>query len=205
MGIFSEVLLGNADKVLDACKRINYNGIINHDPSDVATLKEVLVDLSITANQPGESQSKPSESADGSVTNQVERGEQLNSGAGVVMESKEDIMARRENIAKHLDDEGFAERIGNVYNSFAEKRISTLDQIPHRRGLPPFDVVIAPDFAPVAGLHGVFISEKDVMSIILASEGGGESGWEIIKQKPYKTPEEMIELVTLVAAGFDLP
>jgi hypothetical protein len=199
VGNFSEVLLSNADKVIAACKSLDYQGIIEHKPAEVEKLKSVLRNLSICARRAGESLDDYARRQERQRTDTRSQAKDER-----VVESKKDIQARQQRIIEHLNHEGFNERIGKVYNSFSKSRSSAFNQVPHRRGLPPFDIVLAPDFAPVAGLHGIFITADEVMSVILASEGQSNSDWEIMKRKPYHSSTEMVELVTLVAAGFDL-
>lgn len=42
-----------------------------------------------------------------------------------------------------------------------------LGKLSHYRGLRRFELVIAPDFTPVSGLHGIFIAGNTVRAIVL--------------------------------------
>lgn len=205
MSKFSTHILDQADLVASACKTLNFKKIVAHDPAEVEKLKSVIKDLSIaTAAEMDEDladYAKP-------VADAVAQGRPAANKAAPAeqtIESKDVVIARRQALIEDLNKEGFNDRIGKVYNSFSSERTITFKQVPHRRGLPPFDLVLAPDFAPVAGMHGIFLNGTEVMSIILAADSNGESEWHILKRKTFNDPDEMLELVTLIAAGFDLP
>ena len=110
----------------------------------------------------------------------------------------------KDDIMQALALKGFASRAGLVYNSFSDSRTLAFDQAHHRRGVPPFEVVVAPDFAPVSGMHGVFISTTEIMSVILPSDKAN-ADWQILKRKSFNCRKEMMDYLSLIAAGFDLP
>ena len=112
--------------------------------------------------------------------------------------------ARRQDITRALVREGFDARLAKVYCSDTVSRSLAFKSVPHRYGLREFDMVIAPDFCPQAGMHGIFIGRKEVYSAILVNPAE-RNDWRVLKQGPYQTLDEMVELVTLLAAGFDLP
>lgn len=177
------------EKVLAALKGLNYRGVARHSASDVEQLKAVLEQLGIYP---------PDESL------QDYASEQALPRSAPAQYDEEQAQQLLKEINRQLDDEGFGERLGCVYDSFAQNRRSPFNDMP-RRGLPSFNLVVAPDFAPVAGLHGVFISDTEVMSIILPAEVQQARGdWEIVKRKSFKDAEQMMDIVTLITAGFDL-
>ena len=181
----SEKVFNSADRVASASKGLNYQRIIAHDKAEVDKLNKVLRDLDIDRG---------------------DRDGVTHSDRGATRSPDMSLSAvRRKQMEERFEQEGFGDRLNRVYNSFAKDRTISIKQIPHSRGLPPYDMVVAPDFAPVAGLHGIFISGNQVMSIILPSETQAFGEWHIVKQKSFSTIEDMIEVVTLVAAGFDLP
>lgn len=205
MSTFSTQILDQADLVASACKTLNFKKIVAHDSTEVEKLKLVIKDLSIaTAAQMDEDLADYAKPAGGNAA-QGSAAAKTAAPAAQTIESKEALMARRQALIEDLSKEGFNDRVGKVYNSFSSERTITFKQVPHRRGLPPFDLVLAPDFAPVAGLHGIFLKDNEVMSIILAADGSGDSEWHILKRKTFNDSDEMLELVTLIAAGFDLP
>ncbi len=177
-----------AGMVISASRSLDYGRIRDHDPEAVARLQEVLVQLRIH-----------SAGASDSLTDYA------SPQTGPSGDDGEDATAqRRETLVNSLSAEGFAERIDHAYNSFSKDRMTPIDRVPHHRGLPPYDLVLAPDFAPLSGLHGIFITANKVMSLVLPSDIQPSGDWQLLREKSFSTAEEMVEIVTLVAAGFDL-
>jgi hypothetical protein len=194
----SQDLLQQANAVLAASKTLDYTKITKHDPPEVAKLMAVLSELNIEV--------EPSTAAPVS--------ERVTSGNGAGADFKPAVhqpgggdnpMANREEITAVLNKEGFSDRLAAVYNSLSPSRKTSFLQIPHRRGIPPFAVVVAPDFSPITGFHGIFISSSELMSITLAAENQTEAEWLVVKRKSFDGMEEMAEVLTLMAAGFDIP
>ena len=186
----SDELLNQLGKVVSASRSLDYELIIAHDKQEVAKLNRVLEILQI----------HPAAS-DESLENYARK--QTSSSAGPAAASA--LEERRRALLEPLAEEGFAERVDKVYNSFSSERTTPIDKVPHQRGLPPYDMVLAPDFAPLAGLHGIFISGDTIMSVILPSDTQPSGEWQIVKKKRFASMEEMADMVTLIAAGFDLP
>ena len=201
----SEDILSQADVLLAASQHLDYPGIIAHKPMAVEKLKAVISDLRINSGGSSELLSDYASKQAGPGGSQAQRAPPAADKGGRVAESEGAIKVRRQAMTQRLSGEGFADHIGCVYNSFSQSRSTPFNQVPHRIGLPPFDVVVAADFSPVAGMHGVFISANEIMSIILPSEGGGATSWQVLSKKGFQNEEEMLEYVTLIAAGFDVP
>ncbi|WP_145999066.1 hypothetical protein [Oceanicoccus sp. KOV_DT_Chl] len=206
MKSFSSVILEKADQLLAASKSLDYDRIALHEPEEVEKLQTVLASLQITKK-------RISESLDQYANKQQSPVRELDDLDGLMLEDSggsDDKAAEassgvdKEAMLSQLADEGFGDRVGRVYNSFAGNRSLPFAQVPHERGLPEFLVVLAPDFTPVAGLHGIFITDKEIISMILPSDKANID-WTVIKSKGYSNEEEMIEFLTLIAAGFDVP
>lgn len=190
-------IITEADKLLSVSQSLDYTKIGSHDLAEVAKLKAALFDLKIRVSN--------DEALDGYATKQVIRTSRLNDRS-MMSSDDEEQKERRAQICESLGKEGFDDRVSHVYNSFVGSRRMRIEEVPHRVGLPDFDVVIAPDFAPEPGLHGIFISSKAVMSMTLAldeSENGKQ--WMLLKSKEFSSEDEMIECATLMSAGFDVP
>ena len=201
----SEVIIGDAEKLLLACKNLDYSLLAHHDAAEVSRLKQVLSDLSIVAHRSREPLEDYANEQGGTTSEDGIQGGRENKIDGQTIESKEVVLARMQLLVKELEGEGFGGRVGRVYNSFASDRSTLFKQVPHRRGLPPFDLVLSADYAPVAGMHGVFVTDKQLMSIILPADTQPSGDWQILKTTSYQGVDEMVEKVTLIAAGFDLP
>jgi len=195
----SITIIAEADQLLMASQNLDYSKIASHDVDEVAKLKATLFALKIGVSN--------NESLDGYATKQSQV-----SSSGMDGETKsafvddEEGRERQARILDSLGQEGFDDRAGQVYNSFVKSRRMRFQEVPHRLGLPEFDVVISPDFAPNPGLHGIFINSKAVMSITLALDDSAEGKeWKVLKRKEYEGEEQMVDCATLMSAGFDVP
>lgn len=206
---FSDSILGEADKLVAASKSLDYQKVVAHDVGETNKLKAVLAELRIAKKQVDESLESY---ANKQAVFTTGKGTGLDSHAiveladanSVESEAAETISNNDQDIMAALNAEGLTERVGLIYSSFASSRTQSLSQAHHRRGIPAFEAVVAPDFAPVPGFHGVFISTTEVMSVILPSDDP-TADWQVVKRQVYKGAEEMIEFVSLISAGFDLP
>jgi len=190
--------------MLVASQGLNYQKILTHDSEEIAKLRDSLLGLNIRwdSGSLGDYASKQEARQYSGNT----AGEQPSGGVDTRSALDLDTVERQGQIIESLSDEGFSDRSGNVYSSFVKSRSLSFKQVPHRIGLPDFDVVVAPDFAPNPGLHGIFIGSGEVMSMTLSIIDGktGEQ-WQIEKQKKYSSEEQMVDFVTLMSAGFELP
>ena len=66
-----------------------------------------------------------------------------------------------------------------------------MDLIPHRQGLPEFLLCIAPDFAPIEGAQGVFVSERGVFAATIP-DPAIRHRWRIARSRPYDDEADMI-------------
>ena len=208
VSLVSDIVLKNADALLAAFKSIDFKKFLSHDAAEVEKLKGVLVSLQIALKRPTElldqyasKPSAPSGSDQGFLP-------VLNDLASLDATDKSSVVdmpfSGKDDIMEALALNGFASRAGLVYNSFSDSRTLAFDQAHHRRGVPPFEVVVAPDFAPVSGMHGVFISTTEIMSVILPSDNAN-ADWQIFKRKSFSCRKEMMDYLSLISSGFDLP
>lgn len=212
----SDVVLENADALLSATKSIDFNKVLNHDVAEVKKLKGALKSLQISGKRLDESldkyASKPIDGSSGSNESfdslddlpPLDDMDMAELEAADGSASTEAPFGNKDEIMAALAVEGLDGRAGMVYNSLSDSRTLPFGQVHHRRGVPRFDVVVAPDFAPVSGMHGVFISTSEIMSIILPSDNAS-ADWQVLKRKPFNSSEEMIDYLSLISAGFDLP
>lgn len=180
-----EKIIDQAGQVVDAIKGVDLKGVLAHEPEAVAHLEAVLALLN--SDQPSAN---------------LEASESLE--AVEVEESRDAMLMRHGQMLSALKAEGFDGRLGKVYNSASEDRTLEFRKVPHRKELPSFDMVVAADYAPSAGLHGIFIGAKHVYSAVLPSPME-QNNWKVLKSRGYDSDDEMIEIVTLLSAGFDLP
>ena len=189
-----------AEQVLGALKTLDFSAIAGHDLAATKQLKAVLSDLRVghLETESRVSEDHP-ESIQPEMLNTVDETELLESSSVETMSVNEN----NDTIISLLEQEGFEGRIGKVYNSFAAGRTMPFDESPHQNGLPNFEWVVAADYSPEKGLHGIFISDQQVMSIVLSLAKDKKHQWTLIKSKDYSTREDMLEYVTALSAGFD--
>ena len=213
VSLVSDIVLKNADALLAAFKSIDFKKFLSHDAAEVEKLKGVLVSLQIALKRPTElldqyasKPSAPSGSDQGfsSLDDLPPLNDLADSDATDKSSAVDRPFSGKDDIMEALALNGFASRAGLVYNSFSDSRTLAFDQAHHRRGVPPFEVVVAPDFAPVSGMHGVFISTTEIMSVILPSDNAN-ADWQIFKRKSFSCRKEMMDYLSLISAGFDLP
>ena len=191
-------LIDQASALLAVTAQLDYLKIIQHDPAEVQKLNSLLGDLGVGA--PAIAQSSNDYYADDSKASAP-----VNTDESSESTQQEDMRANRQMaILEQLTQEGFANRLGRVYNSRSEERSMEFRKVPHRKSLPEFDMIVSADYSPGAGVHGIIITDYHVMSVYLASPEE-QNEWEVLKRKPYDNMVEMAEYVTLLAAGFDLP
>jgi hypothetical protein len=197
---FCKHILADANKVLSGSKSLDYKRVARHDQQEIEKLWQVLNELDIMPGQAWCDQFN--QHAHTSAVSGKSVGRERADVSG--MTEREAKITRRSEIIEEINEGGFGDRVGKVYDSFAEQRVIALRDVPHRRGLPVFEVVVAPDFAPISGMHGIFISNLEVASAILAFPCD-EHDWQVLNRKNYLSLEEMTEYVTLLSAGFELP
>lgn len=210
MKLFSDVILAQADQLVAASKGLDYQRVVDHQPEEVARLHRVLAELNIQRSVAEDSRDNYTPLVSAPIPEQRE--ETMSAAELSPLESHEtseaivdlDRVAIRLGIMESLSADGLEGRVGLVYNSASKSRTSQFDGAHHHRGVPEFDVVIAPDYAPEPGMHGVFISATEVMSIILPS-GDPTANWQVVKRKGYGDLGQMMEYLALISAGFDLP
>jgi hypothetical protein len=194
---FSKNILNDAEKFLSSCKQVDYQRVLEHDVKAVDDLYAVLRELQLRPLSPGW------------AVHAVKDSRSAGAGLDVVPTMKDEVavhseVTRREEIFDEISEQGFGERLDKVYDSFADGRIRPIRKVPHRNGLPFFNAVVAADFSPISGLHGVFISNSEVVSAVLPFPCEAHE-WQLQARKTYSTLAEMTEYVTLLAAGFELP
>lgn len=189
----SNPVLAGADTFLDCCDRLDFQSIFENQKDALRTLRVVMDELDLTPLTKEQLKSlRPAEpiTVDSSVVSHV-----------ASTDPKEE---RRQEIIDEIEAQGFGDRLDKVYDSFADGRTRVLSKVPHRHGLPFFNTVIAADFAPVSGLHGIFISNSEVISAVLPYPCEGHH-WQLEIRRNYSSLSEMVEYVTLLSAGFELP
>ena len=163
-----------ARRAHDLVDRVDLDGVAANDLQAVEKLKKVA-----------------------SALDDLSRGKDVDYVAGVDEDEAPELDAdqlRRSELMAVLTEAGLAERIGRVFVHGADEPLSALDLIPHRDGLPAFDVCIAPDHTPAEGAQGIFISERGVFAALIP-EPVTRHKWRILRSRPFDDHAEMLATV----------
>lgn len=166
--------IDRARRAHDLVERVDLDGIAGHDPQAVDKLSKVSEALA-----------------------HLSAGKDVEYVPGVDEDDAptlDEAQLRRSELMTVLAEAGLAERLGRVYLHGAEEPVSALDLIPHRDGLPDFDVCIAPDHTPAEGAQGIFVSERGVFAALIP-EPVTRHKWRILRSRPFDDHAEMIEIV----------
>ena len=189
-------IMEQASSLLRASRSLDYPAILRHEPASVARLREVIARLGLSANGSAVKTRR-------STLTSVNTDTTVLRVAADQAKSKPVATNRLQELVQRLGEEGFSERLAHIYDSQSVSRSIAFKQAPHRYGLPGFDMVVAPDFSPVQGLHGIFITALEVFTAVLPSPAS-EHEWKILKRREYQGIDQLLEYVTLLSAGFDL-
>jgi len=176
--------LHKAEEIVQLYKSLDYAAIVRHESAAVAGLREVLRVIRPPSAQPRD---------------------ELSNYAGVEVAPKgamHDVGSaeRRRAYVEALSVAGLGQRLGRVYSSTAETRVVAFRDVPHRIGLPDFQLVVAADYSPQAGYHGIFVNAQEVVSCLLAAPG--EQPWQTRERHRFASVQQMVEMVGLLSAGF---
>ncbi|MFT3930804.1 MAG: hypothetical protein QM709_10970 [Spongiibacteraceae bacterium] len=177
-------LLTQAGDLVEMCKRLDYQQIIAHKPEAVAALKDAMRIIRGSINN---------ESL-GDYANKQEVREPT-------PEEKAALLERRRLLVEVLGHAGLAERMGKIYSTEAAQRLIPFKDVPHKQGLPQFDLVVGPDFSPQSGFHGIFIGEQEVMSCLLPSSSEAV-WWQVRERHRFTSLDQAVDIVGLLSAGF---
>lgn len=178
-------LLRQAETLLELCRQLDYRQIIAHDPGAVAALKSAVRTI---RGAPAAASAKALSSAAATP-------------APISIDEKEALQERRRRYVELLGQAGLADRLGKVYATGVATRLIPLRDTPHRRGLPSFDMVIAPDYSPEAGFHGIFVAGREVYAMLLPLPAAGQI-WQLRERHAFDQLERMVDLVSILSAGF---
>jgi hypothetical protein len=185
----TDQLYEEADQVIRLCETLDFQGIVRHRPQAVAALQNVIRVLKLELPRLREGGT-------------VERGEsQSVRPAPSSEDDKAAAQLRRRQMVEALTHAGLGDRLGKIYNTRVERRIQPFREAPHKMGLPMFDMVIAPDFSPEDGLHAIVVAPQEILSCLLPGADSTRP-WQVRQRVRYSSGEELVDLVSLMSAGF---
>lgn len=180
--------LDRALSLLSLCQRVDHAAVVAHEPEAVETLHEVVQILRRSLELDGSS--LPASPGPGEEEPAVE-----------MAQGKSALLERQRRFVEALSRAGLGDRLGKLYCSNAERRLVAFREVPHKLGLPQFDMVVAADYAPVSGYHGIFVGVQEVVSCILPLPAESHQ-WQVRDRHRFADAARAAELVSLMSAGF---
>ncbi|MCR9259050.1 MAG: hypothetical protein NXH95_04980 [Pseudomonadaceae bacterium] len=164
-----------AHELVDA---VNLNKVAAHDGSEVSklsTVADALHDLS-----------------EGKLVAHVE-------GVDDVMPEIDAEQQRKSDLFAAIAGAGWVDRMGRVlYVSAESEAVKPLELIPHREGLPEFDICIAPTQRVSYGNYGVFVSGHGIFAASIG-EPANKHHWRIDRSQPYDSMDELMRSISSFA------
>ncbi len=93
-----------------------------------------------------------------------------------------------------LQRHGFGARIDKVYTGNRVEPFTSLADVPHRNGLPPFEICLAPDYSPIDGLQGIFLTGRGIFNATVPYPVEQHT-WRVQRNIPYESPDDLIAKV----------
>lgn len=187
-------LIQRAEEFTRLCKSVDYQSVLAHDAAAVAALQDVLLVLKKTLPRGGEDLGDYASAQVGARP----RASTPDSSA-----EKKALLERRRHFVEAFSQAGLGNRLGKIYSSVDDRRLLAFREVPHQEGLPQFDMVVAPDYSPVGGLHGIFIGSQEVMSCVLPSPPESHQ-WQVRERHRFANNLQVVDLVSMLSAGFPI-
>lgn len=182
-----------AGRVIRLCEALDFEGIVQHRPKAVSALQNVVRTLNLTL--PRRAGDRPA--TEGAVED-VRNAPTARKPADTEVA---ELQLRRRQLVEALTRAGLADRMGKIYSTLSDDHLRPFRDAPHKMGLPNFDMVLAPDFSPEAGLHAIFIGAQEVTSCLLPGADSSRT-WQVRERARFGNLEEMSDIVSLMSAGF---
>lgn len=166
--------IDRARRAHELVERVDLRGVAAHDPQAVEKLKKV-----------------------GSALDELSEGRNVRYLDGVDEDEAptlDEDRLRRSELMSLLAQSGLSDRLGRVFMEGAGNGTVALDIVPHRDGLPEFDVCLAPDHSPADGAHGIFVSQLGVFSALIP-DPPTRHRWRILRSRPFDDQREMLDII----------
>jgi hypothetical protein len=176
-----------ARRAQDLVARVDLEKVARHDAVEVAKLDRVTVAL-----------------------DEISNGALVQFVPDVDVEEAPELDPQQMRLAKLTEvliREGLGDRLGRVFVMESEAgepgEPRPLDFIPHRQGLPEFLLCVAPDFTPMEGAQGIFVSDRGVFAAMIP-DPVTRHRWRIARSRPYEGEREMVaSVIRFITRGTD--
>jgi len=164
-----------AHELVDA---VDLKKVAAHDSSEISKLSMVTDALS--------------DLSEGKLVAHVE-------GVDEVMPEIDAEQQRKSDLFAAIASAGWVDRMGRVlYVSAESDAIKPLELIPHREGLPDFDICIAPTQRVSYGNYGIFVSGHGIFAASIG-EPASKYHWRIDRSQPYDSMDELMRSISSFA------
>ncbi len=166
--------MDRAKRAHELVEAVDLDKVVKHDTEEVDKLNSVtgaLADLS-----------------DGKEITHVE-------GVDEVVESLDPAAERKVQLLSQMAAVGWSDRLGRVlFIEGGNTSLKPVELIPHRKGLPEYDICIAPEQAVGNGNFALFISANGVFSASV-SEPTSKHHWRISRSQPYESVQQLLKTI----------
>jgi hypothetical protein len=120
-------------------------------------------------------------------------------GVDEVMPEIDAEQQRKSDLFAAVASAGWVDRMGRVlYVSAQSDAVKPLELIPHREGLPDFDICIAPSQRVSYGNYGIFVSGHGIFAASIG-EPASKHHWRIDRSQPYDSMDELMRSISSFA------
>lgn len=194
-----ESLLAQAKQAQALVGQLDLSLIAEHDESEIMQMKEVIAALEKIENLHSKVNPDITDTADAKATTHKTLESSTNPAPENVLNNPPKQSAKPHESSESailalIMEAGFESRVDRIFFSGSDYPVKPLSYVPHKKGLPKFDVCIAPESAPIDGAQGIFISTRGVFCAAVP-EPVASSEWRIIRSMPYESNDEMLDLV----------
>lgn len=190
-----------AGRVVRLCESLDFQGIIQHRPKAIEALQNAVKVLNLRLPRSGFEVGAEPSSMHESIVDSVAAPDAT--AVHSPEKEKAELQERRRQLVGAISHGGLGDRLGKMYSSLADVRLQPFREAPHKMGLPTFDLVLAPDFSPEAGLHVILIAAQEIVSCVLPNADANRP-WQVRQRARYSNADELVDIVSLMSAGFPI-
>ncbi|MEE4284002.1 MAG: hypothetical protein V2I41_18855 [Pseudomonadales bacterium] len=163
-----------------------------HELVDAVDLKKVAEHDSTELSKLGTVTDALNDLSEGRLVAHVE-------GVDEVMPEIDAEQQRKSDLFAAIAAAGWVDRMGRVlYVSADQDSVKPLELIPHREGLPDFDICIAPSQRVSYGNYGIFVSGHGIFAASIG-EPASKYHWRIDRSQPYDSMDELMRSISSFA------
>ncbi len=163
-----------------------------HELVDAVDLKKVAAHDSAELSKLGTVTDALNDLSEGRLVAHVE-------GVDEVMPEIDAEQQRKSDLFAAIAGAGWVDRMGRVlYVSADQDSVKPLELIPHREGLPDFDICIAPSQRVSYGNYGIFVSGHGIFAASIG-EPASKYHWRIDRSQPYDSMDELMRSISSFA------